>query len=229
MSSLLDDMAKLFAGPPPGMAASARVVQGTIVSFDKSNGNNVVNIMGGQITNAQIAVNGADIGYVANDPVMLLVIGNTYTILCKVTPAGGSNYASAAQASIGYFAATNASQSYASSSGIVTIATASVNVPVWSNRITFMGSTEVSFQNSTTTDVDASAYHVMNGNFSGGMPGYAEGTPSNMHRQIFNKYQSGVQSVTPGGIITVQSQFSCGANGIISQGQCSGIIFFSKA
>jgi hypothetical protein len=208
------------------MASVARTVQGQIVSFDKATGHNTVNVMGGVITDAQIAVNGADIGYVAGDPVIMEIIGNTYTILCKVTPAGGSNYASAAQASVGYFAGTAAAQPYTSASGVVTIASAAIVVPPWSNRITFMGSAELSFANNTGTDADASAYHVMNNNPSGGMPGWSSGAN---HNQTFAKYQSGVQSVVPGSTVFAQAQFSCAVNGTIQQGQCSGVVFFTKA
>lgn len=221
--SLQDDFANLFNGPPPDAFGSARVIQGQIVTFDKASGHNTVNVMGGVITDAQIAVNGADIGYVSGDPVMMLVIGNTYTILCKVTPAGGANYASAAQATIGYFASTP-NQAYTAPSGIV-LATANIVVPVWANRMTFFGMAEVYFKNAGS-DSDCSVAHTMNGNGSGGPLQWAS---TGAHNQIFQKFQSGVQSVTPNTTIIATTSWSCTTSGTITGSQVSGTCIFSKA
>lgn len=226
--SLLDDFAGLFDAPPPGMGGQARVVQGQIVTFDKASGHNTVNVMGGVITDAQIAVNGADIGYVAGDPVLLQVIGNTYTILCKVTPAGGTNYASAAQATSGYSSITPAGTTYSATGTFVTMCSASIVVPVWANRITFFGVSECSFKNtSTTVDGDIQIQHMMNGNGSGALDGYV---PLGNHQfTAAPKFHSGVQSVTPGSTIQAQGQmYSTVALSNITF-EISGTCIFSKA
>lgn len=226
--SLQDDFANLFQGAPPDAFGSARVIQGQIVTFDKASGHNTVNVMGGVITDAQIAVNGADIGYVSGDPVMMLVIGNTYTILCKVTPAGGANYASAAQATAGYSVVTPAGTTYTSTGSFVTMCSTNIVVPVWANRITFFGVAECSFKNtSTTVDGDIQIQHMMNGNGSGALDGYV---PLGNHQfTAASKFHSGVQSVTPGATIQAQGQlYSTIALSNITF-EISGTCIFSKA
>jgi hypothetical protein len=221
----LDDLAQLFTQPPQGMGVTSLIVQGVITSFSGIDGSNTVRVNGATLTNLPMAATGAEVQYQVGDPVMLIVLGNTYAILCKVAKVGSPQFASSSTATLGYFASLAGALPLAYTANVtVTLATATISVPAWANRLTFLGAAEVAFHN-TGAQSDVQVNHIMNGNPSGG---YNDSALSNAD-QKFDKFQSGVQPVTPGSIITAQCTFFCQTAGNIAAAQVSGTILFSKA
>ena len=80
----LDDLTGLFGAPAQGMATPSLVVQGRLLSFSSIDGSNTVLVNGGVLTNVPMLLTGAEIEYNAGDPVLLLVLGNTYMLMGKV-------------------------------------------------------------------------------------------------------------------------------------------------
>jgi hypothetical protein len=216
----------MFAEQPAGILAPAEMLQGQITSFNATTGANIVQVMGATLTNLPLAVTGAEVGYQAGDVVMLQRLSNTYIIAYKVSPVGGPTYASAATASFGYFGNTG-NQNY-TGPGQVSLATAQIQVPVWANRMAFMGAAEVSFKNgSSGADTDCTVQHIMNGNSSGS---FLDWVSAGSHNQKFEKFQSGVQIVVPGSTITATCAWSANVTvaGLINASQVAGVCLFSK-
>src|ERR1700744_4372382 len=108
----LDDITGLFGAPPQGMGSDTKVVQGIITSFNPADGSNTVIVNGGQITNVPMLLTGAEIEYAVGDPVLLLILGNTYMMMGKVAGVASPQYASASSATLGYFGLAGADFSY---------------------------------------------------------------------------------------------------------------------
>jgi|ERR1700758_2890103 len=220
----LDDITGLFGAPPQGMGSPSLIVQGIITSFSTVDGSNTVLVNGGVLTNVPMLLTGAEVNYTQGDPVLLIVLGNTYMILGKVAGVATPQYASASATTTGYFQATTGTIAY-SPSAFVTLATANITVPTWSNRMTFAGIAEAQFIGTSGLDVDVLIDQVMNGNDSGGLDGWSS---AGGHNQVFSKFQSGVQTVIPGSTITATCRFQSTGSGNIPKGQVSGICLFSK-
>lgn len=207
------------------MGTPSQIVQGILTAFNTVDGSNTVVVNGGALTNVPMLLTGAEIEYDAGDPVLLLVLGNTYMILGKVAGVASSQYASASQATAGYFGQLASNTAY-SPSAVVNVVSANIQVPTWSNRMTFFGSAEIGFKNTSGLDADVTVYHVMNGNGSGSINDW---TSAGDHNQKFDKFQSGVQTVVPGSIITATSQFNSTVAGtLLNSSIVSGTCFFSK-
>jgi hypothetical protein len=125
-----DDLSSLFVGTPPGPAANAQFRQAVILSFSKNNGSNTVGVGTSVLTNVPMALTGAEVDYVAGDPVILLVIGNTYMILCKVVAPGSAAFGSA---SVATASARGGNNGFTCSTGTALLASCSVTVPSWAN------------------------------------------------------------------------------------------------
>lgn len=222
----LDDLTGLFGAPPPGMSSPSQIVQGIITAFSTIDGSNTILVNNAALTNVPMLLSGAEVNYAKGDPVLLLVLGNTYMLLGKVAGVATPQYASASSAYSGYFAST-ASQSYTSPAS-VTLAVANIVVPVWANRMTFFGVAEVSFKNgSGQPDSDCVVQHIMAGYQSGSFLNWAS---ANSHNQKFEKSQTGVQwAVTPGSTIQASAFWSCTTSGTINASQVSGTCIFSKS
>ena len=215
-----DDLSGLFGPPPAGMGAAIKVVQGYMLAFNPLDGTNQVTVNGGVIPNVPMLLTGAEVSYTLGDPVLLLVLGNTYMLLGKVATAGGPLFASVSTATGAYSA--NAVNTAYTASATTTINTATLQVPSWANRMAFFGMAEHSFHGAT--DADMYSQHVMNGNPSGGVVGWAAAN----HTVMSTKYQSGIQTVTPGAVLTILGQFQCQVSGTINQSNVSGVALFSK-
>ena len=84
----------------PGMLANGGFVMGRINSFSPVDGSNTVSVMGATLTNVPMLLTGAEIDYQVGDPVILIVIGNSYSIMGKVATVGSPQFASASTSSI---------------------------------------------------------------------------------------------------------------------------------
>lgn len=226
----LDDLVGLFGAPPAGMATASNVVQGRMLTFSNVDGSNTVLVNGGILTNVPMLLTGAEVEYDSGDPVLLMIVGNTYMLLGKVAGVASAQFASASSATVGYLASTG-NQAYTGPT-VVTLASANITVPVWSNRMTFMGAAEVSYQNGgpsggTPVDTDCTVTHIMNGSSSGSFLNWAS---AGRHNQKFEKFQSGVQTVTPGAVIVAQCTWTCNTTvpGVVNASQVSGTCLFSK-
>lgn len=127
-----DDLSGLFGPAPEGIGLNSLIVQGTVLSFDPSNGGaNQVDVLGTVLTNVPMGLTGAEVGYEQGDAVLLLRLGNTFMLLCKVAEVGSSQYASASQTTR---TNGNSASGFTASAGQHTYATTSVAVPSWATK-----------------------------------------------------------------------------------------------
>jgi hypothetical protein len=116
--ALDDAFAGLFAPKPAGMGIAPQIVQGTIIEFNPATGANTVSVMGAQLTN------------------MLIIIGNTYSLLGRVVTPGNPGFGSASAA---FAASGNEVGPFAVGTAGAVLVNTSIAVPSWANRalITF--------------------------------------------------------------------------------------------
>lgn len=155
----LDDIAALFAPAPTAMGADSKIVQGTILTFSTINGANTVNVNGATLTNVPMLLTGAEVNYAPKDPVLLLLLGNTYMLMGKVASVGSPRFASA---SIATASASSGATGFALTPTFVALAACSVTVPSWANTALVTAIGTVSLGPST-----ASATAAMNTGLTG--------------------------------------------------------------
>jgi hypothetical protein len=225
---ITDDLSSLFAPSPQGMGAPTKVVQGVVLSFSQVDGSNTVGVGPSTLTNVPMLLTGAEVNYKIGDPILLLVVGNTFMIMGKVAGVGSTQFASASFASHNYTQLWVGAYLGAAIGTFATGVTATITVPVWANTMTFYGCVECSYQNaSTTVDADIQVQHTMNGSGSGALDGYV---PLGNHQfTSAPKFQSGVQTVSPGSTITATGQlYSTIALTNLSM-LISGVCIFTKS
>lgn len=127
---LSDDLSSLFGPAPQGAAANSQIRQGVILSFSTADGSNTVGVGASILTNVPMLLTGAEVKYTVGDPVLLLILGNTYMILGKVAMVGSSTFASA---SIATASANNSVTGFSPSTSDVLLTSCTVTVPSWAN------------------------------------------------------------------------------------------------
>jgi hypothetical protein len=155
------DIASLFGPDPEGMGIPPKIVQGQIVTFDTATGHNTVSVMGATLTDVPMLATGAEILYTAGDPVMLLVIGNTYSLLGKVVSAGSTRYAGA---TVSAAANGNSASNFAVGTSTAALATASIAVPTWATKAAVTIYAIAVTHDVGATDRDVIVTAEMNGN-----------------------------------------------------------------
>lgn len=146
--SRADDLAPLLA-PPPEPAFGFR--QGTILSFDQSNGANTVNVAGTVLTNVPIISGSESLEFSPGDVVVLLRFASSWAILGRVVIPGGAAFATSALATSGIgIVASN----FALSTSPTAIASDTFVVPPWSNLalVTAIVSAHVEHPNASATE-----------------------------------------------------------------------------
>lgn len=76
------------SGPRPSSAGGSPFLQGTVLAWDANAGTNVVRVRGTECENIQSAV-GSETGLIRpGDSVIVIVLNNTYAVLCRIEPPG---------------------------------------------------------------------------------------------------------------------------------------------
>lgn len=140
-----DNLAPLFDDGQP----SARIRQGTILTWDPANGNNTVDLAGGVLTNVGILNTGEAIALKAGHVVGLLGQGSTWFILGRVTMPGDPQFASASVA----FASDSAfTSNFTVPNALATRASVSLPVPSWADEAAVIATATASVLNRTAVD-----------------------------------------------------------------------------
>lgn len=125
-----DDISGLFGSGAPGAAANSQIRQGTVLTFSIVDGSNTVRVGASTLTNVPMLLTGAEVNYLPGDPILLLVLGNTYMILGKVAMVGSTQFASASVQSLSGLHSTTG-QVFAVA--FTKYDTVQLTVPVWAN------------------------------------------------------------------------------------------------
>lgn len=201
---LSDDLSSLFAAPASGAAANAQFRQGRILTFSTVDGSNQVVVGTTIIPNVPMLLTGAEVEYNPGDPVILMVLGNTYLLLGKVAMVGSSQFAStsiATQAVIG----TASGFAFPATPGGATYATTTVVVPSWSNFVAIQAFGSITVKNNFGADVDIDIRLNLNGVLSNFTDNYS-------HAGSYQTMTLGFsisQAVTPGATLTCSTIGSC--------------------
>jgi hypothetical protein len=145
---ITDDLSTLFAPSPQGMGISPKILQGVVLTFSTVDGSNTVAVGPSTLTNLPMCLSGAEINFQPGDPVLMLAVGNTFMILCKVVSVGSSQFASASSATA---SGRNSISNFALATGFTTIVTTTVLLPVWANTCTYFVSATFSDQPVSST------------------------------------------------------------------------------
>lgn len=128
----MSDLSRLFLPPPDGPAQPAQFRQAVLVEFNADDGTNVVQIGDSQIPNLKLAITGAEIGLESGDNILVMYLGNTAMIWCKIATPGGANYGASNNGRAG-FRKTGLTSFGASTTGTTVYTDTSITVPEWAN------------------------------------------------------------------------------------------------
>lgn len=200
---LSDDLSSLFANPAAGAAVNAQFRQGVIASFSKVDGSNSVVVGTTVIPNVPMLLTGAEINYVAGDPVILMVMGNTYMLLGKVAMVGSSQFASTTLA-------TASARNTALGGGLSTTAhsvltSATVTVPSWANHVSLLVCGVTCYFNNFGADTDVFIQVSANGDVSSFIDGYSHAASWEGQTMVY----SSDQTVSPGAVLTCSTLGWC--------------------
>lgn len=198
-----DDLSDLFRPGAGGMSARSQIVLGIMKSFSNVNGANTVLVNGTLMTNLPLLLTGAEIDYSPGDPVLILVLGNTYSILGKVATVGSSQFASASIQSASTFVSTSG---FGVGLTDVTILSTSITVPAWANSATVIAHYNMTFfvPSSQGASVPYTNLHVDSA--ATGWRGCGS-TPTPEYGTI-SLGLSVTETVTPGGSISITGHAS---------------------
>ena len=199
---LSDDLSSLFGPTPSGAQAAAQFRQGIIKTFSTVDGSNTVIVGTSILTNVPMLLTGAEVNYLAGDPVILMILGNTYMLLGKVAMVGSSQFASASVSSASTSASTN---NFAITSSAVTILTASIPVPSWANRAAVILTSQLGFFVGGGAAMPGYLNVIIDGNATGFRGSGSTPTPE---FETVSVSQVLAETVTPSSSIALSAQIS---------------------
>jgi hypothetical protein len=200
----LDDLTGLFGAPPAGMATPSSVMQGRLLSFSTVDGSNTVLVNGGVLTNVPMLLTGTEVNYSPSDPVLLIILGNTYMLLGKVAGVASAQFASASvatQAALG----TASGFAFPATPGGADYVSTTLTVPSWSNHVAIQAFGSITVKNNFGADVDINIRLRLAGVPSNFTDNYGKNGSYNTMTLGF----SITQAVTPGSTLTCTTVGSC--------------------
>ncbi len=126
-----DDLTTLFEDPSQA-AAPVRFRQGTVLAFNNSTGQNQINVAGAVLVDIPMLNSGEAVALKPGHVVGLLLAGQSWFILGRITPPNDPNFASA---SVDFSSAGGQAFNFALSTGLVTkVSSNELVVPAWADE-----------------------------------------------------------------------------------------------
>lgn len=147
---ITDDVAALFAPLPGGAAMSATFRVAQLVAFDADDGTNTVLIGTTAVDNLPLAVSGAEIGLAAGDNVLIMYLGTTAMIWCKIATPGSANYGASNSGRSGLVLNTSAPFGLSATAVTTILSDSSIRVPAWAQSASLIMLGQAVVNNSST-------------------------------------------------------------------------------